>query len=269
MTADTQSDSEVGLARINVLGPELGRVFHGLDRELLWLQLKWDEYKALFAKSAESLELLNTLAPFFSWNIQTVMWEDVLLHICRLTDPPKKRLTVKQLPKLCHNDKSIREELENRVTDAVSATRFARDWRNRRIAHRDLETALGRMKGSGGAAKPLETATRAKVEQALRSTNAVLNVIRRRLLEEGTAVGDEIVVVGPHTGGNGLMAEIQGLVELGHRFAAFVGMRDGDTDVRNVCETMAKLGHGQAERYETALRLSEFVQRFGDGVERN
>ena len=151
MAADAQSDSEVRQERISVLGQELGRVFHGLDRELLWVQLKWEEYKALFATSPESVELLNTLAPFFWWNIQTVMWEDVLLHISRLTDAPKKRLTVKQLPNLCRDDESVREELEKRIADAVSATRFARDWRNRRIAHRDLETALGQRKGSRAA----------------------------------------------------------------------------------------------------------------------
>ena len=65
MAADAKSDSEVRLERISVLGPELGPVFHGLDRELLWVQVKWEEYKALFAMSPESVEVLNTLAPFF------------------------------------------------------------------------------------------------------------------------------------------------------------------------------------------------------------
>ena len=135
------------------------------------------------------MEVLNTLAPFFWWNIQTVMWEDVLLHICRLTDAPRKNLTLKQLPNLCPDDERIREELEKRIADAVHATRFARDWRNRRIAHRDLETTLGKRTGNGGGAKPLANATRLNVEQALRSINGVLNVIRRRLLGRGHCGG--------------------------------------------------------------------------------
>ena len=262
MASDAKSDSEVRLERISVLGPELGPVFHGLDRELLWMQVKWEEYKALFATSPESVEVLNTLAPFFWWNVQTVMWEDVLLHICRLTDPPKKRLTVKQLPHLFPDDERVREELEKRIADAVRATRFARDWRNRHIAHRDLETALGR-----GRAKPLATATRLDVEQALRSTNAVLNVIRRRLLGEGTAVGDAIIVGGPHAGAEAFVAEIQALVDLGRRFAGFVGMKGNEGDVESVCEAMAKHGHSEVDGYDAALTLQEFVQRFGVGVE--
>ena len=231
------------------------------------MKVKWEEYKALFATSPESLEVLNTLAPFFWWNIQTVMWEDVLLHICRLTDPPKKRLSVKQLPNLCPDDETVREELEKRIADAVHATRFARDWRNRRIAHRDLETALGQRTGNRGRAKPLAPATRLDVEQALRSTNAVLNVIRRRLLGEGTVMGDEIIVVGPHAGAEAFVAEIQALVDLGRRFAGFVGMEGNEGDVESVCGAMAKLGWGEVERYEAALTLQEFVQRFGAGAE--
>ena len=262
MAEDAKSDSEVRLERINVLGPELGPVFHELDRELLWVQVKWEEYKALFATSPESVDVLNTLAPFFWWNIQTVMWEDVLLHICRLTDPPKRRLTVKQLPNLCPDDERVREELEKRIADAVHATRFARDWRNRRIAHRDLETALGQRKGNQGRAKPLAPATRLDVEQALRSTNAVLNVIRRRLLGEGTVLGDEIVVGGPPTGAEAFVAEIQALVDLGRRFAGSVGMTGNEGDVDSAREAIAKLGHGEVEQYEAALTLQEFVQRF-------
>ena len=80
-------------------------------------------------------------------------------------------------------------------------------------------------------------------------------------------MGDEIVVAGPHTGAETLVAEIQALVELGRRFAAFVGMKGSEGDVGSVCEAMAKLGHSEVERYEAALTLQEFVQRFGDGVE--
>ena len=80
-------------------------------------------------------------------------------------------------------------------------------------------------------------------------------------------VGDEIVVGGPSTGADALVAEIQALVELGRRFAALVGMKGNEGDVESVCEAMAKLRHGKVERYEAALSLEEFVQRFGVGDE--
>lgn len=46
---------------------------------------------------------------------------------------------------------------------------FARDWRNRRIAHTDLALALGQ------GAQPLEAASRQNVGEALEAIAAVLN----------------------------------------------------------------------------------------------
>jgi hypothetical protein len=37
---------------------------------------------------------------------------------------------------------TIKESVRRLVSDAVRKTEFARDWRDRRIAHRDLELAL-------------------------------------------------------------------------------------------------------------------------------
>lgn len=66
--------------------------------EVVWLNVKWQEFEALFADSAERLELLNRVSPHYFWQQQITMWEDVLLALARITDPPqsvgKENLTI-------------------------------------------------------------------------------------------------------------------------------------------------------------------------------
>jgi hypothetical protein len=55
------------------------------------------------------------------------------------------------------------------VSITVEAAAFAKDWRDRHIAHRDLDLLLGRT------ATPLSKATKEKVDNALASIAALLN----------------------------------------------------------------------------------------------
>jgi hypothetical protein len=77
--------------------------------------------------------------------IHDSLWDDVLLHICRLLDPPqsgkdKENLTLRRLPPLV--DPSIRADVERLLTEAQTKTAFARDIRNRHIGHIDVALAL-------------------------------------------------------------------------------------------------------------------------------
>lgn len=105
-------------------------------------------------------------------------WDDTLLSISRLTDRAGKgaqqRLSVQQLPALIE-DPEVREEVKEKMDMAVEKAKFARDWRNRRIAHRDMSHALDPQ------ARPLAAASRQRVEEALEALGEVLNTINRRL----------------------------------------------------------------------------------------
>jgi hypothetical protein len=72
--------------------------------------------------------------------IQDEMFENALQHLCRMTDNPvvarKRTTTVQMLPALLPQ---IARRLRPRVRKAVSKTKFARDWRNRRISQQDFE----------------------------------------------------------------------------------------------------------------------------------
>lgn len=168
---------------IAVLGEELGNVYHHLWQELAWLYSKWNEYVELFGTKESRLELINSASPRFFKIVQDSLWEDVILHIARMTDPPKsvgkKNLTVKALPQLV-NDRDLKEELQTLIETSVKKTEFCRDWRNRRIAHKDLALVIEER------IKPLKPATRAKVKEALSSLVLILNTISRHYMDSET-----------------------------------------------------------------------------------
>lgn len=267
-----QTPDQVEAHYSGILGPEWGAVFHGLVRELFWANSKWDDYLTLFAVSSKRVALLNSFAWRFWRNVQVVMWDDVLLHIARLTEKSEKSLTIRRLSEMC-KDKQIQDhlaariddadsatqfarDLAARIDDADSATRFARDWRHRRIAHRDLKTTL-----KADRSRPLAPARRADVDSALQSIHAVLNVIRERLLDEGTT--KEIIYVRSPVGAIGLVAEIRLLVNVAFRFADLVGMKGDEGDVESTCAVLAKMGcTSEVEQLKTAHELREIVQKF-------
>lgn len=165
---------------IRVMGQELGDLYSALWQEVAWLHAKWEEHVVLFGAKESRVELLNRAAPRFARIIQDTIWEDVLLHIARLTDPPKsagrENLTIQRLAPLI-DEPVTRAKVAELVEEAQTATEFCRDWRNRYLAHRDLRLALNR------GAQPLREASRLGVWTALRSIVATLNAISARYLD--------------------------------------------------------------------------------------
>jgi len=178
--SEYRSSDELRTEHIAKMGARLGAVYHFLSNECTWLHLKWNEYTQLFGKRPERVELLNSAAGSFFRIVQDVMWDDALLHIARLTDPPgspgKDNLTIQALPDLI-DDASLRSDVERDVHAALQQSDFARDWRNRHIAHRDLALALQH------GASPLKGATRIQVTNALKSIADVLNRVHSHFLE--------------------------------------------------------------------------------------
>jgi AbiU2 len=173
MSAERTSE-ETKQRYIELMGAELGTLFHVLSNELAWLYAKWGEYVELFGTKPSRIDLVNRAAGFFFRIVQDSLWEDALLHIARLTDPPKsagrQNLTIRRLPELI-DDPSTKERVSTLINTATGKSSFCRDWRNRHIAHKDLNLAL--RKG----AEPLEPASRAQVKEALDSLSDILNAV--------------------------------------------------------------------------------------------
>ena len=171
--ASDKSAEQVREEHVRVLGHALGSVFHALYDEVTWLHVKWKQYKILY-DSRESVDLLNQTAGFFFYVIQRTMWEDLVLHVARLSDPPrsmgKDNLTLLRLADAI-TDPTLAQDVRALVEIAKSQSSFARDWRNRRLAHHDLSLTLG------GNVKPLPGISRDKMEHALSAIRAVLNKV--------------------------------------------------------------------------------------------
>jgi hypothetical protein len=160
------------------MDPQLGQFFHVLSSELSLVHWRWSQYRILFGEKPSRIELLNETAPFFFRIVQDVLFEETLLGIARLIGPqqsgrkkPQPNLTIQRLPSLCNT--KIQDEITKLVGEAKTAGAFAVDWRNRHLAHRDLDLALGT------SANILEVATREKVETALSAIRNILDSIER------------------------------------------------------------------------------------------
>jgi hypothetical protein len=168
---------------LRVLGPSLGPLYYALYNEVTWLHAKWGQYRILFAQSQERVELLNRIAGFFFSVIQRALWEDVVLHIARLTDPPqsvgKENLTLLRLAAALQIP-ALAAEIENLVGQAQADAKFTRAWRNRNLAHLDLDLAMDR-------ATPLPGISRQNIEHALNAIRAVLNRIEGHFFDREVA----------------------------------------------------------------------------------
>lgn len=166
------------------MGPELGDLFTELSSDLHELVLRWNQYVELFATNGPRIELLNRSAPGFFAIIQQTLFEDALLRIARMAGPDvtgaKQNLSVRRIPPLI-NDPPVRQKVEQLLLKVNTDTEFAIDWRNRYIAHRDLDHLRNPR------IKPLAHASRDTVDEALQSLAKMLNAVERHFARATTS----------------------------------------------------------------------------------
>ena len=121
---ETLTAEEVRNEAIAAMGSPLGDIYHSLSDEVSWLHLKWNDFRELFA-NRENVDLFNAAAPAYFHDLQRQTWEDVLLHLCRVTDPAesgrqrKPNLSIRRLPGLV-SDAQLRGTLQLLVDDALT-----------------------------------------------------------------------------------------------------------------------------------------------------
>jgi hypothetical protein len=178
---------EIKQEHITKMGSELGALYSALWQEVAIAHLYWHEYVEIFGAKPERVDLLNTAAPAFFRMLQDELWEMSLLYLARLTDAPntfgnedKTNLTIQALLGLTRDQMNLNSKVSSLIERAIDATKFSRDWRNRRIAHRDLKLALEEP------TKPLAEASRSQVTTALKTIADVLNAVEGHYLKSET-----------------------------------------------------------------------------------
>jgi hypothetical protein len=165
----TTSPQEAKDRYIAKMGPKPGTQFNELWRDVATVHTKWLEYLHLY-DTKESLDLLNRAAPRFFRMIQDIMWNDIVLHVARLTDKTKGVLSVWHLPKLVNNV-NVKGNVEDLVKEAVDKSKFCTEWRHNYIAHRNLELA------TDPKATQLDPGDKKQLDDALDSITAILNAV--------------------------------------------------------------------------------------------
>jgi hypothetical protein len=182
--AETLSDEQALKRAIRDMGPELGPVYHNLSNDVAWLHAKWNQYRQLYAHSRERVAFLNRVAGHLFGIIQGPPWapssggmyDDILLHLARLTDRRKNTLRLQILPNLVPN--ALVSEVKRLVQAAVDACGSATSSRNERIAH-------NRLRAVAGSFEP--PPVRAEIEAALSAIRAVLNRLESHYWQSPTA----------------------------------------------------------------------------------
>ncbi len=175
------------------------RVFNKLSTEAVELHIRWLTYRELFTVSARRVELLNACAGVFFHVVHDALLADILLAVCKLTDSPGKgdrtNLSIRHLHQLLesHGESIIVARGERILRKAESGAKRFRIRRNRKIAHLDLETALG------GSRKKLPGVSRQKIEHCLAGIRGYLNAIALHYSRPETAYASPIVLEGAAT----------------------------------------------------------------------
>lgn len=175
--AEKKTAAEVEAEYLNTMGPDLGPIYYGLYKEVVWLHARWLQYRKLFA-SPDTVALLNRNTGFIFKLVQDGLWEATLLHIARLTDPPqsagKDNLSLQRLLPLIV-DAGLRSRVQNLVDEAVSKAQFAREHRHKKLAHLDL------LHATTPSAVPIQRISRAQLEEMLAAIREVLNCLEQSL----------------------------------------------------------------------------------------
>ncbi len=175
-----KSSEEVRAEYINVMGEEFGKFFHALCEDVAWLEIKWIEYVQLYGTKPSRITLMNKAAPKFFAYLESILFENLVLHISRLTDSEKScgnpNLTIKALPAMI-SDNIFSDKIRVLVDECLLEAEFSRNWRNKILAHSDLVRAVA------DEAEPLEEVSRANINDCLESIRQILNQISEKYLK--------------------------------------------------------------------------------------
>lgn len=124
-----------------------------LSRELSLLYTKRTDYKTLYCTDDDTVQLLDYAASLFFQIVREVLRDDIILTLCRITDPPastvrgakKDNLTIEHLISIIPAaDSTLKQRLHNLLPIIKARCKKFREHRNRRVGHDDLGTRLKR-----------------------------------------------------------------------------------------------------------------------------
>jgi hypothetical protein len=164
--------------------PEIKEIFEALRYEIAWLHAKWSIYSQLFCQGDARLEFLDSMAPGFFVIVRDSLLNELIVGLCRLTDPSttgrRENLTLARLAEsleVANIDPAIRQQFASYLVSLDQTCSPLRAWRNRRLGHSDLPTALG------NSPDPLPPVTWAAIDGALEEVRVLMNLLQKHYLD--------------------------------------------------------------------------------------
>ena len=116
-----------------------------IKQDAFRLRYAWNNFRVLFAAEKKNVDILNAAGPGFFGMVQRMIFDDVTLRICRLTDPaangPQENTTLKRLLQATDwqtNDPAKHAAFSTKISAVDMACAGCRQHRNKRISHADL-----------------------------------------------------------------------------------------------------------------------------------
>jgi hypothetical protein len=160
---------------------EIGELYTPLFSQVSHLHSQWAIYRQLFVAGPETFQLLQWAANGFFRVVQDTLASEILLTISRLTDSKqtgrgnraRDNLSLEQLAHSVDELKfpTLRVEIQRRLTEAQQTCGFARNVRNKLLAHSDLSTTLRNREAV------ISKATTTNIDAAIESIAWVINAI--------------------------------------------------------------------------------------------
>lgn len=180
------------------LPPHIEPILKALTNEVVQILYKWKLFKQLFGDESTVATLNRYAGPSFKI-IEDTLWDDVVLSICRLADPPKMRgrsnLVFTSLIEALEadGDRATAGQIaldlqvfQARIPDLIT-------WRHKRVAHNDLATTMARTAGASILTPIVAKTIREALEEAERMLNQVYGRHGIDFRFDGIAGGDPLV----------------------------------------------------------------------------
>ena len=133
------------MGKSNPIPPALDEKLKAIDVEVRNLYFKWRFFSQLFTDT-QRVQILNATASSLFQSIEDSMLSDILLAISRLTDPQKsvgqENLSFENLAKEIPRG-ALQTQIADLLAEIKRKTRDIIVWRKKKLAHNDLQKALG------------------------------------------------------------------------------------------------------------------------------
>jgi hypothetical protein len=185
--ATTETPDLIKAGYVSVMGSELGETFHELIQDAARLHLKWNEYRLLLTPDA--VEALNATAPGFFWLTQNAWWHDIVLHICRMTDRGSDKLAFEKMVTFLPT-MPLRDDATARLKAVLTTVQPLRELRDRYVAHRNFDDALGR------SVQPIPEPEHADAQAAIDALDGFLHAIDHKFTERAAMLYEHLDIRG-------------------------------------------------------------------------